>query len=96
MREFTVLSSSLETIIEAVRVQASYLPSPLVAENDFPSLHELFTDSLHLALDQVGRGADPDEFRDHVVINLIIQADAEGYTPEEIRVFLRNIADSEG
>lgn len=86
-------NSSLDAIMNAVREQA---PEGSIVDPLDPELYLIFDSSLKLAVDQVGRGADPDEFRDHAVINFILQADEQGFSVNVIREFLKRVSDSEG
>lgn len=86
--------ASLADFISAVRSEAEVLS---LKENNFDSifLGETFIDSIHLALDDIKRGADSDDFRDLAVANFLISAAQHRVPTDDVANFVSSLGESE-
>lgn len=77
--------SQLAILVEEIKKRAAEV---LDSSDPRTGLDSLLIESINRAMDEIQRGADPSEFQELAVINLLEKAASAGYATEEIRVFV--------
>lgn len=80
--------SSLNELIDVLRVKSELISQK---SNDREDLSKIFSKALRKTVIEIQRGANLDDFTDLAVINLIIMADSDGYSPREINDFVQKL-----
>ena len=84
-------NSELSTIAQLfIEIQKRAQEISINSENRV-GIDSLFVQAIALAMDEIRRGADAEEFQDLAVLNLLSKAYEEGYAPEEIRGFVASL-----
>lgn len=81
-------NSSLNELIDVLRSKSALIEQNSGDREDFGVL---FMKALRRTVIEVQRGSDSEEFTELTVANLIIMADKEGYSAEEINDFVQQL-----
>ena len=80
--------SSFTKLVDAITQRATELEE---APNGRLTLDALFLKALHKTINEVYKGAEPDDFTALAVINLVIMGADEGHTAEDIKAYITQL-----